>query len=407
MSPMPDRYKYKAVSETGEHTSGIISAPGIEQVEEHLRKRRLLPVRIKALGEKKPFPLFGLQRDADYERLIMFTTSLSTMHRAGIPILRALSVIHVGKPGSRLQYIVDRIQEQVRSGRLISEAMANYSDVFSPVYTASVAAGEESGRLEHTLDELAEMLERQLELNRHIKTAVRYPLIVVGVIFAAFFVLMNFVIPRFVSFYSSFDAELPWATKVIIAISNFVSGYWPLILAGAAVLAVGFKKFIDTPNGRRQYDRLLLRLPVLGDLTIKGNVARFCLMFRILFKSGLPLVQSLSILSGTVKNTIIGQEITRLEELFRRGRDIESLRGDFEYFPAEALQMLAVGLESGNLERMLRELANHYSRQVLYTSRHLTSIIEPALTLVMAVFVLILALAIFLPMWNLITVFSG
>jgi MSHA biogenesis protein MshG len=151
----------------------------------------------------------------------------------------------------------------------------------------------------------------------------------------------------------------------------------------------------------------LLRIPVIGNLVIKGNLARFSLMFRILITSGLPIVKSLIMLAGTVKNTAIGAEIRHLADVFKRGRQIDVQTSDFQYFPSQALQMLAIGLESGNLDVMLKEIGDHYSKQVIYTSRHLTAIIEPILTLVMGAFILVLALAIFLPMWNLIKVFQG
>lgn len=404
---MPALYEYKALTRDGGHRTGRITAPEVTAVEEFLREQELLPIEISAVKEKRQVSLFGFLKGADYENLIVFTNSLATMYRAGIPLLRALTIIRVGRPQSRFNDAIDRLRAEIQAGKQLSDAMSQIPKVFSPVYVSCVAAGEESGRLENTLDELALMLEHEMELTRQIKSGVRYPLMVVGAIVAAFFVLMNFVVPRFVTFYSTFDAELPLPTRIIMGTSHFFSTYWPALLGLAVIAGIILKKLLAREEGRLWFDRQLLKIPVLGRLIIKGNVARFSLMFRILVTSGLPIVKSVMMLAATVKNTAIGAEIRRMGGLFKQGREIDAGSRDFEYFPAQALHMLAIGLETGNLDVMLREIADHYSKQVMYISRHLTAIIEPILTLVMGAFVLILALAIFLPMWNLIKVFQG
>jgi len=404
---MPALYKYRALTRDGSHQTGTITAPEVSAVEDFLRGQDLLPISISAIKDRRQISLFGFLKGTDYENLIMFTNSLATMHRAGIPLLRALAVIRVGRAEGRFNYALDRLRVEVQSGRQLSEAMNDIPDIFSAVYVSCVAAGEESGRLEKTLDELALMLEQEMDLTRQIKSGIRYPAMVIGAIVGAFFVIMNFVVPRFVSFYSGFDAELPLPTRIIMGMSNFFSAYWPIMLVLMIGAGFGFKKLLNHEQGRLWYDRQLLKIPIIGNLIIKGNVARFSLMFRILITSGLPIVKSVMMLSSTVKNTAIGLEIRRMGDIFKQGRDIDVQSDDFEYIPEQALHMLAIGLESGNLDVMLREVGDHYSKQVMYTSRQLTAIIEPILTLVMGFFVLVLALAIFLPMWNLIKVFQG
>ncbi len=404
---MPALYKYQALARDGSHQTGTITAPEVAAVEDFLRGQELLPIEITAVKDRRQVSLFGFLKGADYENLIMFTNSLATMHRAGIPLLRALAVIRVGRPKGRFNYAIDRLRVDIQSGKQLSDAMSGIPDIFSSVYVNCVAAGEESGRLENTLDQLSVMLEQEMELTRQIKSGIRYPAMVIGAIVAAFFVIMNFVVPRFVSFYSGFDAELPLPTRIIMATSNFVSAYWPALLGLAIIGGFGLKKLLGHEQGRLWFDRQLLKIPIIGNLIIKGNIARFSLMFRILITSGLPIVKSVIMLAATIKNTAIGVEIRQMAEIFKEGREIDVHSDDFEYIPEQALHMLAIGLESGNLDVMLREVGDHYSKQVMYTSRQLTAIIEPILTLVMGLFVLVLALAIFLPMWNLIKVFQG
>ncbi len=404
---MSKQFEYKAVAPDGSHRKGTINAVEIATVEQFLNDQKLIPIDIKPVSEKRLGSFFGFMKGSDYENLIMFTTSLGTMHRAGIPLLRALAVIRIGPENGRFNLVIDKLRSEIQSGRMLSESMRDYPDIFSKVYINCINAGEESGQLDVILDELAVMLEREMELTRQLKAGVRYPIMVISAIVAAFFVLINFVVPRFASFYSAFDSELPLPTRIIMATSDFCTTYWPVMLFISIGAIFGLRMLLRHESSRLWIDGKMLKIPILGDLMIRGNVARFSLMFRIMVTAGLPIVKSIEILADAVKNAAIGAEIRKLGDLFRRGKDVNIGADEFDFFPVQALHMLAIGLESGNLDDMLKEIGTHYTKQVLYTSRQLTAIIEPILTLVMGVFVLILALAIFLPMWNLIQVFKG
>ncbi|MEK7774608.1 MAG: type II secretion system F family protein [Candidatus Zixiibacteriota bacterium] len=404
---MAIQFQYKAIALDGTRREGVITVDTPQQVMSWLEQERLQPIRISPQSSRRSFSLMGFLRSSHYEDLIVFTNSLSTMYRAGIPILRALQIIRVGPKESHLNFVLDQMRIGIQSGKSLSAAMSEYSTIFSPVYVATIAAGEESGQLDGVLDELADVLEKELELGRQIKSGVRYPLIVVGVITAAFVVMITYVVPRFSEFYGSMGAQLPLATRILIIISETFARFWPAIIC--AFVAGGFilKRILSSEKGKLWFDRRLLKIPILGELALKGNVARFALLFRILHKSGLPLVKSLRILSAAVRNSAIGAEIRQIEQLFHEGKDSHLATAKFEFFPQFARHMFAIGFESGSLERMLEEVGAHYTKQVQYTSRQLTSILEPILTLVLGAFVLLMALAIFLPMWNLIKVFQG
>lgn len=401
---MATLFKYRAVTVVGDIREGTIAAQQIEQAEAHLQELQLRPIRIAPARSFGIASLFHLRPRIDYESLITLTSSLSSLYHAGIPMLRALAIIKVGKPGSPYNAALEQIRSSVQSGRELSAAMADFPDLFPSVFTASIQAGEESGRLDQTLDQLSSMLESEMELSRQIKAAVRYPMIVVGVIGIAFVTVMTFVVPRFVDFYGAFGAELPLPTKLLISTGLFFQHYWYLLVAGAVAGGLALHKFAATEAGRLWIDTKMARLPVVGELVIKGNVARFALLFRILFRSGLPLVKCLQVLSGTIRNAALVAEVREMEEMFQRGREGELVASRFQFFPQQALHMMAVGLESGSLDAMLGEIGTYYTKQVRYMSRQLTAVIEPILTLVLGVFVLVLALAIFLPMWNLIHV---
>jgi len=370
-----------------------------------LAEQDLLPSEIKAERRLLRAGLFGFLKAKRTENLIIFTRNLATLYRAGIPILRSLAIIRIGPEGSRFNDIINTIRNSVESGRSLADAMAEFPGFFPGIYTASIAAGEASGSLDLILDSLGVMLEKDLQLNRQIKSSIRYPIVVCAAIALAFVVLITFVIPRFVGFYGGMGAELPAPTRLMIWMNQMVTQYWMIV--GAIVIATFLiiKKIYSTPNGRLYFDELFLKIPIFGDLLIKGNIARFSYMFQILIMSGTPVVRSLELLAEVIRNSRLSAEIRMLTESFREGRELRNLLARFRFIPEMALQMIQVGLESGSLESMLNEVAEHYNKEVDYKSRHLTALLEPILTVCLAGFVLIVALAIFLPMWNLIQVF--
>ncbi|HOP06738.1 MAG TPA: type II secretion system F family protein [candidate division Zixibacteria bacterium] len=404
---MPTQFKYRAVSDDGSPTDGIIAADSNAQVQEFLAEQKLTPVWIKPARKNIAFYLSGVLGGGAMDELITFTNSMSTLYRAGVPLLRALSLIRIGQKDSRFNYAISQIRLSLQSGRALSTALGEFEDIFPPIYVASVAAGEESGKLDEILDELALVMEKEMTLTRLIKSGVRYPTMVIIALAVAFLVLVTYVVPKFVAFYGAFEADLPIFTKALIWISGFLKQYWAIILGVVAAGFFGFRKAVQNDKVRLALDTFMLKVPVLGQLVIKGNVARFSMMFRILLQSGLPMIRSMEVLIDSVKNQRMALEIKKMREMFQEGRDGQLADSGFEYFPEMALQMISIGLESGSLDRMLTELGEHYRKDVEYTSKHLTSILEPILTVVMGVAVLILALAIFLPMWNLIKVFQG
>lgn len=403
---MPENYIYTARTRYGERRTGVILAENPERVASFLAEQDLIPTEIKVQRKDHRFNIFGFMKGRQYEDLILFTRNLSTMYRAGIPILRALTIIKIGPPGSYFNRALERIRSSVQSGRSLSDAMGDFPKIFNKIYTSSIAAGEASGKLDQILDSIGLMLERDLELNRQIKSSLRYPVMVITAIAIAFGVLITFVIPRFVQFYSSMGAQLPAPTRALIWLNQAITNYWFVALGLAIALVFTIKKIYNMPSGKTFFDKGFLGLPVFGDLIVKGNIARFSYMFYLLMKSGIPIVKALELLGGTVKNSCLADEIKLLAESFREGRELEGLLSQLKYFPEMALQMIRVGLESGAMENMLNEIAVHYSKEVDYKSRHLTALLEPILTIALAGFVLIVALAIFLPMWNIIQVFK-
>ncbi len=404
---MPTQFKYDAIESDGVKHSGTMTAESSEQVLEYLDEKKLIPINIKQVSENNSFTFLGSSKKGHYEQLITFTSNLVTLYKAGIPLLRALSLIKVGSKGNYFNKVIESIRNQVEAGQMLSTAMAQYKNIFSQVYISCIAAGEESGQMDKILEQLNVVLEEEMELTRAIKSGIRYPIIVVSTIAIAFLVMITFVMPRFISFFESFNAELPLPTRMMIAVSNLFTNFWPLILITLGGIIFTFIKINANPTGKLWLDTMYLKVPILGNLIIKGNVARFSMMFQILFQSGLPIVKSLDLLVLSVKNSAIALEIDNMAELLRSGRDTEINKSQFEFFPELSLQMITIGLESGSLPTMLRRISEHYSKEVHYITRQLTAILEPILTLGLGIFILIMALAIFMPMWSLVKVFNS
>ncbi len=404
---MPDSFQYNARTVDGDIRTGIIQAESKNRVAAILAEQLLIPTEIKPVRKSLTGGLFSFMTAQRYKNLILFTRNLSTLYKAGIPILRALSIIKIGKKDGAFNVAVREIRDKVKSGTSIASAMADYPRLFPKYYIAAVSAGEHSGKLDKILDHLGVMLEKDLSLNRQIKSSIRYPLIIVGAIAAAFVVLFTFVIPRFMEFYAKMNAELPLATRSLIWINNAFTNYWYVVLAVVAAGFFIFRAIYTTPSGKLYFDDKFLSVPIFGDLMVKGNIARFSYIFQILTISGVPIVRALEMLGNVVKNAKLTEEIEIMGSSFREGGELLTLEKRLKYFPDMALQMVKIGLESGSLDSMLGEIAGHYSREVDYRSRQLTAILEPILTIVLGIFVLIVALAIFLPMWNLIQIFRG
>jgi len=399
-------WTYSARDPQGHLYKGDLESESKDAALQAIAERGLTPTRLVLRPERVSLAsIMGNFGSANREKLIIFTRQLMTMHRAGIPLLRALACIRRGAGEIDMEVELDGIINLLQSGLPLSKAMEQYPKKFPPVYVASIAAGEVSGSLDEVLNQLAALIEKELVLSRQVKSALRYPLMVIGAIGIAIFILMTFVIPRFSALYGKFGSDLPLPTKIVMGVSTVFSSYWFVILAGMGIGLYLLKKVLSTTKGRLKWDELMLKVPIVGDLIIKAHIARFAALLNILYHSGVPMVACLNIIKETTTNKVIAGEIKQLADSFERGQEIGPDPEKYRFFPAVALDMFQVGLESGSVETVMQELAAHYEMELDYRSRHLTALLEPVLTVFIGGMVLVLALSIFLPMWNLIKVF--
>lgn len=404
---MPDTFTYRARDAHGALVAGHLRSNDREGVLRYLDDRQLIPIEVDKAGPSWTETLRNLwTKGPSLETRILFTRKLATLYASGIPILRALSLLAEQESDSRFRAVLLDVHKQVEGGVTIWEAMNYHPDAFGELFVQSVKTGEASGKLDEVLMKSADFMEREMTTREEVQGAVRYPLMVVCALGLAFLLVVTFVIPRFAAVYGKFGASLPLATRVLIYISNSLAAGWYWVLPTVALIVVGCVRWLKTDRGIEWRDRQLLRLPALGPLFLKVAIARFAHMLSILFEAGLPMIESLAVVAQGVGNRIIAGEIMKIAENFRRGKEAMDQLEEGGVFPPLAVQMMRVGLETGALGRMLTELASHYDREVKYASRRLTNVLEPLLIFGLSGLVLLMALAVLLPMWNLISVFK-
>ena len=399
-------FAYKARNSRGELVQGVLEGSDSSAVANQLFNTGITPIDITATSR----PLSGDEagwwtrlteekiRSIDVQ---LFSRQLYTLLKAGVPIMRGLAGMQESAINKSFARVLKDIRESLDSGRELSAAMRRHPAVFSSFYLSMVRVGEMTGRLEDVFLRLFAHLEFEREMGERVRTAMRYPSFVIIAMIAAIGVINIFVIPAFAKVYAGFNAQLPLMTRILMASSKFTVDYWPLMLAAIIAAAFGFKTYIATANGRYQWDKLKLRFPIVGTIILKGTLARFARSFSLSSKSGVPIVQGLNVVAQTVDNTYIASRVEQMRDGVERGESILRTAVVAGVFTPIVLQMIAVGEETGELDDLMDEIAEMYEREVDYELKTLSSKIEPILIVALGILVLVLALGIFLPIWDL------
>lgn len=402
---MPVEFTYKARDLNGVAYSGVLRMENADAVKDFLAEKKLIPVAINVkTGSLWVRLRLILGKKTSHEELILFTRKMNALYKAGIPITGSLGII-ADQQDEYFADVASKLRSDLEQGYSFSDAVAQHPEIFGDTYVNAIKIAEQSGRLDVVLDKLAAALERDLETREQIKTAIRYPIMVVIMVTLAFFALVTFVVPKFADFYNKYNAELPLPTRVLIQINHLVSQYWPVLLVLVVLAIPGVIRLFRVKQFRRWFDGLLLRLPVFGNLLNKIYISRFSHLLGVTFGSGAPLLAGLDTVKSAVGNTVIESEIDLMRQQIQQGNTVANIRHLLPHFPNLALSMIQVGLESGSLEYMLQQVSSFFDREIDYTTKRLLSLIEPFLILFLGAVVLCLALAIFLPMWNLIQIF--
>jgi MSHA biogenesis protein MshG len=401
-------FNYTARQQDGTKVNGNLELSSASAVAEHLAESGLIPVQIKEGKNREESARDGesvwerlTRKKVGSNDLILFCRQMYSLTRSGVPIIRALSGLIESSTNPRLRQVLAGVIDGLEGGRDLSGAMAQYPDTFPILITRMVQVGESSGNLEQAFEQLATYLEFEKHTREQVKSALRYPSFVIIAIGIAIAILSLFVIPAFEKVFASFGAELPLATRIILAVSDFSVTYWPHIFGGMAVAFFVFKRWSKTKSGAYAWDKFKLRLPIIGSILLRSTLARFARAFSMGYGSGVPLVQSLGFTARAIENNYIGTKLDDMRNHLERGETLTRSAASLHIFTPLVLQMLSVGEETGSVDSMLNEVADFYEREVEYELKNLTSAIEPILIIVIGIMVLVLALGVFLPMWNL------
>ena len=399
-------FAYKGRNARGELMQGVLEGVDSGGIADQLFNTGITPVEI--VLTKKPAVGGGDNwltklteekvRSIDVQ---LFSRQIYTLLKAGVPIMRGLAGLQESAINKSFARIVGDLRESLDSGRELSAAMRRHPGIFSHFYVSMVRVGEMTGRLEEIFLRLFDHLEFEREMRERIRTATRYPIFVVVAMSVALIVINVFVIPAFAKVYAGFKAELPLMTRILIGFSNFTLNYWPFILVGLIGAIVAFSVYVGTTSGKYRWDKLKLRLPIFGKIVLKATLARFARSFSLASKSGVPIVQALNVVAQTVDNAYIASRVEQMRDGVERGESILRTAVTSGVFTPVVLQMVAVGEETGELDDLMNEIAAMYEREVDYELKTLAAQIEPILIIGLGIMVLILALGVFLPIWDL------
>lgn len=399
------QYAFKGRGNNGQLIDGEIEGANSSTVASLLMDRGVIPISIVEKRESADIlatisEKLGLY-NISIEELLMFTRQMSAMARAGIPITRAISGILESVHNPLLIKSLADILEQLESGRSLSIGCARHPKVFSNIYISMLQVGENTGRLDESFSMMAEYIDRNRKTANNIKTALRYPTIVIAAIAIAMVIVNLFVIPKFASFFEANNLELPWQTVFLLNTSKFFVSYWMYLLVLLIGAAFGFKHYINTEKGKYNWHRFILRVPLIGDILHRAYMARFARSFSMAYSAGVPIVQAMGVISRSIGNEYISASVTGMREGIERGEALTRTAHNTGMFTPVVMQMFAVGEEAGNLDEMMSFIADFYEEEVDYDVKTLSDKIEPLIYVAIGGMVLVLALGIFVPMWDL------
>jgi general secretion pathway protein F len=400
-------YEYKALAADGKSIAGIIDADSAQAARQKLRSSQKYPVSLREVTQSAT-PSSGRRRWSFGEgfsrihpsEMAMITRQLATLVNAGFPIDRAIGSVVSHTRSKRLKRSMANVKDAIVEGNSFAAALAKYPSLFSPLYISMVTAGESSGTLDVILERLAVISEKNIALVNRIRTAMAYPLLMAVIGALVLFFLVTFVVPSITTVFEDMNQQLPLPTVALLAVSGFMKTYWPAIVLGIVGLVIGFQFFRKTARGRGFLDRLYLRTPVLSDLVEKMAMARLSRTLASLLENGVSMLPALDISKSVAGNTVIAESLDAVAADVEKGQSLAASLERFDHFPSLAVQMVQVGEQSGELEEMLKKIADAFENETETRIMSATAMLEPLMILVMGVLVGCIVLAICLPIFE-------
>lgn len=406
-------FNYTGRNASGSQVKDSIEAANVNSAAERLFKMGITPTAIVAEKQANTsgasIDVFELLNNGrvSLEELIIFCRQMYALMRSGVPILRAINGMVESANSTALKKALTDIGKQLEGGYTFSSALNNHPKIFGHLFVSLIHVGENTGQLDQSFLKLTSYLERELSTRKRIKAALRYPSMVLIAITAAVVILNIFVIPTFADMFSRLGADLPPATQFIIASSNLFINYWHFMLLVVFIMVVMIKQSLKTTKGRYQWDRRKIKIPIVGSIIERSILARFSHSFAIVLKAGVPMTTGLTLVGEAVDNSYMQEKISAMRQGIESGDSLLRSAITSSLFTPLVLQMIAVGEETGRVDELLAEVGDYYEREVDFDLETLTARIEPLLLIVVAAMVLVLALGIFTPMWDMASAMQG
>lgn len=407
-------FNYIGRDHSGSQVKGIMEANNASAAAEKLVRKSITPISIsemvknqsESLAGKSVSEIFGFD-NVSLDELIIFSRQMYALMRSGVPILRAIHGMADASTSGSLKKALTEIATQLEGGYTLSSALNQHPKIFGSLFVSLIHVGENTGQLEDSFLKLTSYLEREQATRKRIKTALRYPSMVLIALAAALVILNIFVIPTFANMFSKLGAELPLATRFLISSSNLFLNFWPYMLVGCILGMFALRHSLKSKRGRYQWDKRKTKIPIIGSIIERSILARFAHSFGIILKSGIPMTTGLTLVADAVDNKFMQEKIVAMRLAIESGESLLRSSIASKLFTPLVLQMIAVGEETGRVDELLKEVGDYYEREVDYDLSTLTARIEPLLLVVVAIMVLVLALGIFTPMWDMASAMQG
>lgn len=399
------KFQFQGRDSKGAAIEGVLDVASANLAAAELLKKGITPIKITPQAEKSAgvgsINIQIFKPKVNLDELIIFCRQMNALTRAGIPIIRAMKGLADSTNSELLKETLVDVSRRLESGINLASSMQVHSNVFSELFISMIHVGENTGQLETAFKRLSENLELERDTRKRIKSATRYPTMVFSAIFIALFIVNLFVIPKFASVFAKFGADLPWPTQVLVATSNFCLDYWWLVIGLMIAAIIGFKQWVKTEGGAYRWDRKKLNFPIVGILFEQIALSRFTRNFAMMLSAGMPITHALAIAAEATGNKYIAKQIVSMKIGIERGDSLLRTARSAEIFTPLVLQMMAVGEETGSIDTLLNEVADFYDEEADYSLTRLSEAIEPILIVAMGGIVLVLALGVFLPIWDL------
>jgi MSHA biogenesis protein MshG len=405
------KFSYTGRMMDGELTQGIIEANDEFIAAKMLSARSIVPIEILAgtgaTKIKSDAKITLFTANVSLDDLVIFARQMYSLTKAGIPILRSVAGLSESTTSLRMRLALKDVIEQLERGRNLSSAMHQHPKVFTQLFISVVHVGENTGQLDLAFLQLAEYLEREQETRKQIKAATRYPTFVVIALVIALVIMNIFVIPIFAGLFSKFGSELPAMTRFLMSMSDFFITKWHYMLLSIGIVVFTLYRYLQTHSGRFKWDRLKLKIPIVGSIIERSLLGRFARSFAMMLKAGVPLTTALNLVADAVSNRFMASKVIEMRRSIERGENLTRVANVSGLFTPLVMQMISVGEETGRVDELLEETAGYYEREVDYDLKSMTSKIEPILIVIVAGMVLVLALGIFTPMWDMMGAIKG